>query len=144
MRGDFSTGGNSIDAAAPIDFEQQVLRGRVSSSYIRQMSEEKLLIPGRNLVLMDTIGQGMKKIYGHTHTPIQHPAKNLPYIIGEFGVVYRGKLSGWRAQMEQNLVAVKTLKGDKWNVRVKYYYTRIFCEGKFPVISLFVLATRST
>ena len=31
---------------------------RVSSGYIRQMTEERLLIPGRNLTLMDTVGQG--------------------------------------------------------------------------------------
>ena len=29
---------------------------------------------------------------------------------GEFGIVYRGVLSGWRGK-EQELVAVKTLKG---------------------------------
>jgi c-mer proto-oncogene tyrosine kinase/anaplastic lymphoma kinase/receptor tyrosine kinase len=60
---------------------------RVPSSYIRQMADEKLLIPGRSLNLLDTIGQG------------------------EFGVVYRGNLTGWRAQREHSLVAVKTLKG---------------------------------
>ena len=32
-------------------------------------------------------------------------------IAGEFGVVYRGNLTGWRAAREQGLVAVKTLKG---------------------------------
>ena len=31
--------------------------------------------------------------------------------VGEFGVVYRGQLTGWRAAGEQGLVAVKTLKG---------------------------------
>ena len=31
---------------------------RISSQYIRQMTEERLLIPGRNLTLMDTVGQG--------------------------------------------------------------------------------------
>ena len=31
---------------------------RVSSADIRQLTEEKLLIPGRNLNLMDTVGQG--------------------------------------------------------------------------------------
>jgi serine/threonine protein kinase len=51
------------------------------------MADEKLLIPGRSLNLLDTIGQG------------------------EFGVVYRGNLTGWRAQREHSLVAVKTLKG---------------------------------
>ena len=30
--------------------------------------------------------------------------------IGEFGIVYRATLSGWRGK-EQELVAVKTLKG---------------------------------
>ncbi|CAI8027539.1 Tyrosine-protein kinase transforming protein SEA [Geodia barretti] len=60
---------------------------RVPSAYIRQMADEKLLIPGRSLTLMDTIGQG------------------------EFGVVYRGNLGGWRAEREHSLVAIKTLKG---------------------------------
>ena len=32
-------------------------------------------------------------------------------IAGEFGVVYRGNLTGWRVAREQGLVAVKTLKG---------------------------------
>ena len=31
---------------------------RISPQYIRQMTEERLLIPGRNLTLMDTVGQG--------------------------------------------------------------------------------------
>ena len=31
--------------------------------------------------------------------------------IDEFGIVYRGNLTGWRAHREQSLVAVKTLKG---------------------------------
>ena len=30
--------------------------------------------------------------------------------LGEFGIVYRGTLSGWRGK-EQELTAVKTLKG---------------------------------
>ena len=30
---------------------------------------------------------------------------------GEFGVVYRGHLTGWRGGTDQGLVAVKTLKG---------------------------------
>jgi hypothetical protein len=60
---------------------------RVPSAYIRQMADEKLLIPGRSLTLMDTIGQG------------------------EFGVVYRGNLGGWRAEREHSVVAIKTLKG---------------------------------
>ena len=30
---------------------------------------------------------------------------------GEFGVVYRGHLTGWRGGTEQGLVAVKTIKG---------------------------------
>ena len=31
--------------------------------------------------------------------------------VGEFGIVYRGNLTGWRAKREQSLVAVKSLKG---------------------------------
>ena len=31
---------------------------RLSSAHIRQLTEEKLLIPGRNISLMDTVGQG--------------------------------------------------------------------------------------
>ena len=30
---------------------------------------------------------------------------------GEFGVVYRGSLSGWTTKVQQDLVAAKTLKG---------------------------------
>jgi len=33
-------------------------RARVSSGYIRQMNEEKLLIPGKVIHLQDCIGQG--------------------------------------------------------------------------------------
>lgn len=34
--------------------------------------------------------------------------------LGEFGVVYRATLSGWRGK-EQDLIAVKTLKGTLMN-----------------------------
>ena len=36
-----------------------VQRARVSSAYIRQMTDENLLIPGKYLNLLDTIGQGI-------------------------------------------------------------------------------------
>ena len=47
--------------------------------------------------------------------------KQLSFFAGEFGVVYRGNLSGWREQ--EQVVAVKTLKGsfitgDKMNHKV--------------------------
>ena len=34
-----------------------------------------------------------------------------PVSVGEFGIVYRGRLTGWQTSYELNLVAVKTLKG---------------------------------
>ena len=37
--------------------------------------------------------------------------KHILQSAGEFGVVYRGNLTGWRSHREQSLVAVKTLKG---------------------------------
>ena len=40
------------------DTEPLPRMARVSAGYIRQMTEEKLLIPGRSITLMDTVGQG--------------------------------------------------------------------------------------
>ena len=38
--------------------------------------------------------------------------RNITNVIaGEFGIVYRGNRTGWRAAREQGLVAVKTPKG---------------------------------
>ena len=39
--------------------EQSPRTARLSSGYIRQMTEEKLLIPCRSITLMDTVGQGI-------------------------------------------------------------------------------------
>ena len=39
--------------------EQSPRTARLSSGYIRQMTEEKLLIPSRSITLMDTVGQGI-------------------------------------------------------------------------------------
>ena len=39
--------------------EQSPRMARLSSGYIRQMTEEKLLIPSRSITLMDTVGQGI-------------------------------------------------------------------------------------
>lgn len=36
---------------------------RIPSTYIRQMVDEKLLIPGRALTLMDTVGQGKRSLH---------------------------------------------------------------------------------
>ena len=42
------------------DMERSPRMARVSSSgYIRQMTEEELLIPSRSITLMDTVGQGI-------------------------------------------------------------------------------------
>ena len=50
-----------------------------------------------------------------TVLPVALPVLAVVYHIlqsaGEFGVVYRGNLTGWRSHREQSLVAVKTLKG---------------------------------
>ena len=36
----------------------------------------------------------------------------LLFLLGEFGVVYRGLLSGWQGRATAELVAIKTLKGN--------------------------------
>ena len=41
------------------NMEQSSRTARLSSGYIRQMTEEKLLIPSRSITLMDTVGQGI-------------------------------------------------------------------------------------
>ena len=41
------------------NMEQSPRTARLSSGYIRQMTEEKLLIPSRSITLMDTVGQGI-------------------------------------------------------------------------------------
>ena len=51
------SGGNILHLPQAREFSQGV--ARVPSAYIRQMAEEKLLIPGKHLALMDTIGQGI-------------------------------------------------------------------------------------
>ena len=44
-------------------------------------------------------------------------------ISGEFGVVYRGNLTGWSVHSEQNYVAIKTLKGFSYNPLTQYSAT---------------------
>ena len=48
--------GNTELQVPPVVFQPQ--RARIASEHIRQLTEEKLLIPGRTLSLMDTVGQG--------------------------------------------------------------------------------------
>ena len=48
--------GNTELQVPPLVFQPQL--ARVSSAHIQQLTEERLLIPGRNLSLMDTVGQG--------------------------------------------------------------------------------------
>ena len=55
----------------PLVFRPQL--ARVSSAYIRKLTEEKLLIPGRNISLMDTVGQG--KV---TPIPLRFKREYLP------------------------------------------------------------------
>ena len=57
-------GGNDIHLLQPAPDSSQGV-ARVPSAYIRQMAEEKLLIPGRSLALMDTIGQGIHYMLPH-------------------------------------------------------------------------------
>ena len=79
-------------------------RARVNSSYIRNMSNLKLLIPGRHLKLLDTIGQGK------TYWALWLFDDSVVCVLGEFGVVYRGHLTGWEERTTAELVAIKTLK----------------------------------
>ncbi|CAI8036673.1 Tyrosine-protein kinase transforming protein RYK, partial [Geodia barretti] len=58
---------------------------RVPSTYLRQLTSAGLLIPKHTINLSGTVGQG------------------------EFGVVYKATLNGWRGNYEQT-VAAKTLK----------------------------------
>ena len=78
---------------------------RVSSCYIRQMAEAKLLIPAEQIQLLDRVGQGWFIVD-------MAPARDLHVscVIGEFGVVYRGHLVDWKGTKPTELVAVKTLK----------------------------------
>ena len=41
------------------DIERSPRTARLSSGYIRQITEEKLLIPSRSITLIDTVGQGI-------------------------------------------------------------------------------------
>ena len=84
------------------------MRTRVSSCYIRQMSEAKLLIPSEHIKLLDSVGQGKQIVY------IRYIGIFRITYPGEFGVVYRGQLSaGWAGRKSTELVAVKTLKGTR-------------------------------
>ena len=83
--------------------EVRETRIRANSADIREMSELKLLIPSRHLKLLDTIGQGNVDYY----VTAELSARSLS---GEFGVVYRGHLTGWERRTTAELVAVKTLK----------------------------------
>ena len=51
-------GANYANLLRPVTESSKIV-ARVPSAYIRQMADEKLLIPGRSLTLMDTIGQGI-------------------------------------------------------------------------------------
>lgn len=56
--------------------------------------------------------------------------KNITIIhtfnLGEFGVVYRGRLSGWKGRVTAELVAVKTLKGEIVVLTSPYQLSLIF------------------
>ena len=51
-----SPGNQSLSPTTP---GMQPHRARVASTYIRQMDNEKLVIPGRHISLLDCIGRGM-------------------------------------------------------------------------------------
>ena len=53
-------GAQSDDSLPSPELGQRM--ARVPSAYIRQMVDENLLIPGRALTLIDTIGQGKRVI----------------------------------------------------------------------------------
>ncbi len=81
---------------------------RASSGFIRDMSNSRLLIPGRHIQLLETVGQGgynLQYFCMYLHSLI------IPHA-GEFGVVYRGKLTYWKGRTKAELVAVKTLKSN--------------------------------
>ena len=48
---------------------------RVSTAHIQQLTEEKLLIPGRNLSLMDTVGQGRVTLSLEIRVEMCYPKK---------------------------------------------------------------------
>lgn len=79
---------------------------RVMSAFIRQMSEDRLLIPETNINLLDIVGQGKD----HSTSQEIKAYFTLMYLPGEFGVVYRGTLTDWKEQ-GRDVVAIKTLKG---------------------------------
>ena len=79
---------------------------RVPSKYLRRISD-KLLIPDKQLQLLDTLGQGKQK---QSCTYSQHIAGLCDLSAGEFGVVYRARWTGFHGESPQ-AVAVKTIKG---------------------------------
>ena len=122
---------NYLVSEAPEVKEKLKPRIRVMSADVRQISERKLLIPSRHIKLLDTVGQGKCSLpfflspsptslhnsplplflfFPSSVLPLTFPHLS-PLVVfspGEFGVVYRGHLTGWKGKTE--IVAVKTLR----------------------------------
>ena len=95
-------------------------RATAASVNIRKLSQNNLIIPGRHLKLLDTVGQGDE----HTILQIMFVVVVVVVVVvvivaylvaGEFGVVYRGHLTGWQERVTAELVAIKTLKSQHKN-----------------------------
>ena len=77
---------------------------RVMSAFLRQMSEERLLVPEEDIKLLSIVGQGQYHITNCFLLIFDNSLCSRYYLLykmitfacltGEFGVVYKGTLSG--------------------------------------------------
>ena len=99
---------------------------RVLSGFIRQMSEEKLLVPEENIKLISIIGQGLStEHFPQLYTPVK---------IREFGVVYRATIKNWKENVH-NVVTVKTLKGTNVYIQSCFGLSIIYNAGMFSSLT---------
>ena len=80
-------------------------RPRIPSHHVRQLTRGKFVINSEDITLLECIGEGDKLSF-------QLPFCHMEFTnSGEFGVVYKARLSTKLKERNSREVAVKTLKG---------------------------------
>ena len=103
----------SVRAAKDLLSPHQASRSgaRIPSCHMRELSRGHFLIKSEDVVLLDSIGEGVCVCALLVHCTWSWRTY-FPYT-GEFGIVYRARIG-----LSKRQVAVKTLKGDLRNLTV--------------------------
>ena len=77
----------------------------VLEELVQEMSTNGLFVPDTSITIQNVVGEGINFVISSTTIWFLYI-----HLKGEFGVVYKALLHGWKENMH-SLVAVKTLKG---------------------------------